>query len=131
MLQEESVTLQGVEETTSFNRRPLRRFFVWLYMVVFYIGSTKPYYIDLVVNISHELNKNIILLLMKRISTVTVAENLDIDILYEKGKLAYTFQHNGQNYGNAVRLPSKSVADIASACFLLFTNAVDTKKALK
>jgi hypothetical protein len=67
---------------------------------------------------------------MKQISTITLTENLDIDLLFDKGKLAYTFQHEGQNYGNAVKLQSKSVVDIASACMLLFTNAIDTKKAL-
>lgn len=68
---------------------------------------------------------------MKRISTITLPGNLDIDILFEKGKLAYTFTHDGKPYGNAVRLESKKVSDIASACMVLFTNALDTKKALE
>lgn len=67
---------------------------------------------------------------MKRISTITLPDNLEVDILFEKGKLAYTFVHNGQNYGNAVKLPSKTVTDIASACLILFTNAIETKKSL-
>jgi hypothetical protein len=68
---------------------------------------------------------------MKQITTITLPDNLDIDLLFEKGKLAYTFKHNGENYGNAVQLPSKSISDIAAACLVLFTNAMETKKALK
>jgi len=62
---------------------------------------------------------------------VTLPDGLEIDVLFEKGKLAYTFQHNGQSYGNAVTLPSKSVSDIVAASLVLFTNAVETKKALQ
>ncbi len=69
--------------------------------------------------------------MVKKISQITLPDGLEIDILFQKGKLAYTFLHNGQSYGNAVQLPSKSVIDIASACLLLFTNAVETKKALQ
>lgn len=68
---------------------------------------------------------------MKRITTLTLPENLDIDILFEKGKLAYTFLHNGQSYGIAVKLKSKSVTEIAATCLVLFTNALETKKSLK
>jgi hypothetical protein len=67
---------------------------------------------------------------MKRVSQITLPDGLEVDVLFEKGTLAYTFVHNGQNYGNAVKLPSKSVSDIASACLILFTNAIETKKAL-
>lgn len=67
---------------------------------------------------------------MKRIVTITLPDSLEVDLLFEKGKLAYTFLHDGKSYGNAVKLESKSVTDIASACLLLFTNAVETKKVL-
>lgn len=67
---------------------------------------------------------------MKRIASVTLPDGLEIDLLFEKGKLAYTFLHKGNNYGNAVKLPSKSIADIAGASLVLFTNAMETKKAL-
>ena len=68
---------------------------------------------------------------MKAISQITLPGNLDIDLLYANGKLAYTFEHEGKSYGNAVALPSKSIVDIASACLILFTNAIDTKKSLQ
>lgn len=70
-------------------------------------------------------------MVMKRISTITLPGNFDIDLMFDKGKLAYTFQYNNQNYGNAVKIESKKVSDIASACMVLFTNAMDTKSALE
>lgn len=68
---------------------------------------------------------------MKQISTVTLPENLEIDLTFNNGFIAFTFLHKGKTYGNAVKLPSKSITDIASACVVLFTNAVETKKSLK
>jgi hypothetical protein len=68
---------------------------------------------------------------MNKISSVVLPGNLEVDILFKNGKLGYTFLHEGKNYGNAVKLPSKSVTDIASVCLVLFTNAVETKEALK
>ena len=68
---------------------------------------------------------------MKAISQITLPDGLEIDLLYANGKLAYTFEHNSKSYGNAIALPSKSIVDIASACLILFTNAVDTKKTLQ
>lgn len=68
---------------------------------------------------------------MKKIAQLTLPDGLDIDLLFDNGKIAFTFVHNGQHYGNAIKLPSKSVIDIASVCLVLFTNAVETKKSLK
>jgi hypothetical protein len=67
---------------------------------------------------------------MKRIDQLVLPGNLQIDVLFENGKLAYTFTHNEKQYGNAVQLPSKKVADIVAASMVLFTNALETKAEL-
>lgn len=67
---------------------------------------------------------------MKNISRITLPDGLEIDLMFNNGKLAYTFEHDGKPYGNAVKIPSKSVVDIATSCLILFTNAQETKKAL-
>ncbi len=55
----------------------------------------------------------------------------DIDVLYQNGNIAYTFEFEGKQYGNKVELASKSIIDVTSATFLLFTNALETMAALK
>ena len=72
-----------------------------------------------------------IIKVMKTVSRLILPEGLEIDLLFDNGKLGYTFVHDEKNYGNAIKLPSRSVNDIASACLILFTNAIETKKALK
>lgn len=67
---------------------------------------------------------------MNRISTFTL-KGKDIDLLYNNGFLAYSFEHDGQSYGNKVKLESRKVVDVASATFLLLTNALDTREALE
>ncbi|NBW09211.1 MAG: hypothetical protein EBR82_14425 [Caulobacteraceae bacterium] len=67
---------------------------------------------------------------MNKISTFSY-KGKDIDMLYDKGNLAYTFEHEGKQYGYKVEVPSKSVLDIASTSFLLFINVVETLEALK
>lgn len=68
---------------------------------------------------------------MKQISQLILPDDLQIDILFDNGKLAYTFEYRDNTYGNAVKIPSKKVADIATACLILFTNALETKKKLE
>lgn len=62
---------------------------------------------------------------MNKINTVTFLGK-DIDILFQNGFLAYSFSHNGETYGNKVKLASKSVIDITSATALLLINAHDS-----
>lgn len=64
-----------------------------------------------------------------QISTFTLKER-DIDVTFRNGKLAYTFQHAGKNYGGAVNLDSKKQIDIINATFLLLINALETIEAL-
>lgn len=67
---------------------------------------------------------------MKKVSVITLPDNLEVNVFYEKGKLAYSFVHNGKDYGNAIKLDKKSVVNIINASLLLFTNAVETRQAL-
>ncbi len=60
--------------------------------------------------------------------TLTLPQGFDIDILVKNGKIGYTFQYKGQNYGTAIRPSSRKVEDIASACLLLLINADETYK---
>ena len=62
---------------------------------------------------------------MDKISTLSL-NGLDIDLFYKNGFLAYSFEKDGQAFGSKLKLPSKSVLDIASVSFLLFTNAIET-----
>lgn len=67
---------------------------------------------------------------MQSIKTLTLPQGFDIDILFKNGKLGYTFQYEGQNYGTAIRPESRKTADIAAACLLLLVNAAETYKEL-
>jgi hypothetical protein len=67
---------------------------------------------------------------MDKISTFTLNGH-DIDMLYNQGKLAYTFEHEGKSYGQKVEVPSRSILDIASATFVLFQSALETLEAVK
>jgi hypothetical protein len=64
-----------------------------------------------------------------KISTITIGD-FDIEITYNKGKLAYTFEYDGQSYGQATKLESKDVLTIASTVAVLIVNAIETRKEL-
>lgn len=57
-------------------------------------------------------------------------KGISIDFLKQKGKLGYTFQYEGKNYGNKVEVNKKSEQAIVEATALLFINALDTYEAL-
>lgn len=63
---------------------------------------------------------------MNKICQLTLPGGLEIEMLLKNGRLGYTFVHEGQNYGTAVKLTSKKVEDIAAACLMLYTNAQET-----
>lgn len=67
---------------------------------------------------------------MNEVSTLSLPQGFDIDILIKNGKIGYTFQFEGQNYGTAVKPKSKKIADVAAACLLLLINADETYKEL-
>ena len=39
--------------------------------------------------------------------SLTIADDLEIEMTLDRGKLAYTFERNGKRYGNAVKLSSR------------------------
>lgn len=67
---------------------------------------------------------------MDKISTF-ILKGQSIDMLYNNGKLAYTFEFGGKSYGQKVEVKSRSIIDIASAAFLLLENALETIEAVK
>jgi len=67
---------------------------------------------------------------MKKIYTHSL-NGKDIDILFENGYVAYTFVHEGKNYGNKVKPEGKKTVDLVNATFQLITNAIETMDALK
>jgi hypothetical protein len=67
---------------------------------------------------------------MHKVTTLTLPQGFDIDILFKNGKLGYTFQYDGSNYGTAIRPESRKVEDIAAACLLLLVNAQEVYKEL-
>lgn len=66
---------------------------------------------------------------MNKINTFSL-EGFDIDILYNNGFLAYTFDFDGKPYGQKVKVKSRKVEDITAATFLLIENALSTHKKL-
>lgn len=67
---------------------------------------------------------------MNEVTTLSLPQGFDIDILIKNGKIGYTFQFEGQNYGIAIKPKSRKVADVAVACLLLLINADETYKEL-
>jgi hypothetical protein len=67
---------------------------------------------------------------MHKVSQITIPGGIEIELYYNKGQLAYSFEYEGKPYGTKVTLPSKSIIDIASVCLVLFTNAQETYKEL-
>jgi len=69
-------------------------------------------------------------MVMNEVMQLTLPNGVQVDILVKNGKIGYTFEHEGQNYGQAVTPKSRKVADIATACLLLIVNADETYKEL-
>ncbi len=65
---------------------------------------------------------------MDEVSTITLPIGIDVDILTKNGKIGYTFQVDGKNYGTAIRPKSRKIKDIVDACLLLLINAEETYK---
>lgn len=60
-----------------------------------------------------------------RVQTFTL-KGIDVDVMYNKGSLAYIFKKEGKEYGNAVKLKDKSIESIVASTFLLLSNALET-----
>lgn len=67
---------------------------------------------------------------MNQIHTFTI-EDLNIDFLFQNGFLGYSFEYEGNPYGQKVRLKTRKVADVSAATFLLIENALATYKKTK
>lgn len=67
---------------------------------------------------------------MTNISTFELGGK-SIDMTYKSKQIAYTFDHNGQKYGNSVIVKSKKIEDVMNATFLLLVNALETLEAIK
>ena len=67
---------------------------------------------------------------MNEVTTISLPQGIDIDILVKNGKIGYTFQWNGQNYGTSLKPKSRKTKDIVDACLLLLINAEETYKEL-
>ncbi len=57
-------------------------------------------------------------------------EGITVDLTYNKGFVAYTFEKDGQPYGNKVKTESHKTEDIMGATALLVLNFIETKQAL-
>lgn len=67
---------------------------------------------------------------MHKVSQLSLPNGLEIELYYQKGKLAYSFTYEGKPYGTKITLPNRTVIDIASACLILYTNAQATYEEL-
>lgn len=57
-------------------------------------------------------------------------KDISIDFLKQKGKLGYTFQYEGRNYGNKVEVDKKSEKALVEATVALFINAINSYEEL-
>jgi len=62
------------------------------------------------------------------ISTFTV-DGQDVDVLFHKGKISYTFDLGSKKFGNAVQIKGRKTKDIIDATFCLLANFIETKNA--
>jgi hypothetical protein len=67
---------------------------------------------------------------MKRISVFTFRDT-ELNIAYDNGNLAYTFEVDGKTYGYKVELKKKGIKEVSDATALLILNFFDTFDALK
>lgn len=58
-------------------------------------------------------------------------KDLEVDIMYNKGHLAYTFMKDGKSYGIKLKLEKRTVENIVACTFQLLTHALGSFEALK
>lgn len=51
---------------------------------------------------------------------------VEVNVSFENGKLAYTFERGGKSYGNTVKVASALPSDVIAAAFLLAANAAES-----
>lgn len=57
-------------------------------------------------------------------------KDTDVDITYQNGYIAYTFDKEGETYGGKVKPPSKKHMDLISYTFNLAINLLETHEEL-
>ena len=60
-----------------------------------------------------------------KINTFTL-KGKEIEMTFNNSFLAYSFVHEGQTYGQKVKLESKAVMNVSAVTFLLVENALAT-----
>lgn len=65
------------------------------------------------------------------IITLELEPGFEVDFVRHRNQLAYTFELNGEKYGLAVNLPSRSTEHLLAAALQLFTNAIQTRNSLQ
>lgn len=63
--------------------------------------------------------------IIMEIYTITI-NGLSVDLTFNNGSLAYTFEYNGERFGNAVKLESDSSEHLITATAVLVSNAYDS-----
>lgn len=64
------------------------------------------------------------------ISTFTHNDQ-DIEVLLNRGKIAYTFEVGGKRYGNSVKIAGRTKKDVVDAAFALILNYLETYAKVK
>lgn len=58
-------------------------------------------------------------------------KGIDIDIMYNRGSLAYTFLYDGKTYGISLKVETKTIENIVACTFQLLTHALESLEAIK
>jgi hypothetical protein len=68
----------------------------------------------------------------KAIQISTFSHNgQDIELLLNRGKIAYTFYYNDKRYGQSVKIAGRRKLDVVNACMALLINYLETYDAVK
>jgi hypothetical protein len=65
-----------------------------------------------------------------QISTFSVNGH-DVELLLNRGKIAYTFFYNDKRYGQSVRIAGTKKLDVVNACMALLINYLETYDAVQ
>ncbi len=57
-------------------------------------------------------------------------KDVDVDVTFHNGYIAYTFEKNGETFGGKVKPPSRKHIDLISYAFNLALNLLETQEAL-
>lgn len=60
-----------------------------------------------------------------------VVRNINVDMTFRKGYLAYVFEKDGKSYGKKMKVPGRAVMDLVSVLTLFIVDIYDTIEALE